>query len=66
MSKEQNTPNGGSISPSPQGDGDNRPMKSPSGGAQKAVDATSSEPRDLPRDGQSGSGDPDANGERRT
>ena len=36
----------------PQRDGDNRPMKDVSTDAQKALDATSSEPRDLTTTGQ--------------
>ncbi len=54
MNQEQPAPNGGRAAGSPQGDGDGRAMKDTAGDAQKALDAASAEPRDVPTNGHDG------------
>ena len=53
MTHEHPAPNGGTAGKA-QGDGDNRPMREASPDAQKALDAASGEPRDIPTDGHGG------------
>ena len=55
MPHDQRSPNGATTTTgSPQGDGDNRSAKEASPDTQKALDAGSAEPRDLPPDGHAG------------
>ena len=59
MTDQHRAPNGAGTAGNAQGDGDNRPMKEASPDAQKALDAASGEPRDLPTDGHgAGTSDP--------
>jgi len=61
MSHDQRTPNGGSTSGTPQGDGDNRSVKDGSSDTQKALDAAAGEPRDLPANGHGRTENPERN-----
>ena len=65
MTHEQRAPNGAGTPGNAQGDGDNRPMKETSSDTQKALDAASGEPRNLPTNGPGGGQSGDANRERR-